>query len=135
MVPLYRAEVRIELKPGVADPEGANTKKALELLGFRGIQNVKSVHAFSIDLDAASAKDAQAQVDEMCRRLLVNPVIHAPRVTVASANGGAPARKAAGKAAPKAAKKAPRKAAPKKTAKKASVKKTARKVGAAKRRK
>ena len=80
MVPTYRAEVRIELKPGVADPEGANTKKALELLGFKGLKAVKTVHAFTLDLDAASEADAKAQVDEMCKRLLVNPVIHVPRV-------------------------------------------------------
>ena len=81
----YRAEVRIELKPGVADPEGANTKKALELLGFKGLQAVKTVHAFTIDVDAADEKAAKAQVDEMCKRLLVNPVIHAPRVSIQKA--------------------------------------------------
>jgi len=85
VVPLYRAEVRIELKPGVADPEGANTKKALELLGFKGIKTVKSVHAFALDVDAASEADAKAQVDEMCKRLLVNPVIHIPKVTISRA--------------------------------------------------
>jgi phosphoribosylformylglycinamidine synthase len=79
---MYRAEVRIELKPGVADPEGANTKKTLELLGFPHVQVVRSVHAFTIDLDAASEAEAREQVDEMCKRLLVNPVIHAPRVAV-----------------------------------------------------
>jgi phosphoribosylformylglycinamidine synthase len=82
---MYRAEVRIELKPGVADPEGANTKKALELLGFKGLKQVKTVHAFSIDLDASSEADARAQVDEMCKRLLVNPVIHKPNVTLQKA--------------------------------------------------
>ena len=82
---VYRAEVRIELKAGVADPKGANTKKALELLGFRGLKGVKTVHAFSIDLDAANDGEAKAQVDDMCKRLLVNPVIHAPRVTISKA--------------------------------------------------
>lgn len=85
MVHLYRAEVRIELKPGVADPEGVNTKKALELLGFKGLKAVKTVHAFSIDLDASSEAEAKAQVDEMCKRLLVNPVIHTPRVAIQKA--------------------------------------------------
>lgn len=79
---MYVAEVRIELKNGVADPEGANTKKALELLGFQGVRRVKAVHAFTIELDAATEKDAESQVQEMCKRLLVNPVIHDPRVTV-----------------------------------------------------
>ena len=82
---VYRAEVRIELKPGVADPEGANTKKALELLGFKGVRAVKSVHAFSLDVDATNETEAKAQVDEMCKRLLVNPVIHIPKVTIQKA--------------------------------------------------
>lgn len=85
MVPTYRAEVRIELKPGVADPEGANTKKALELLGFKGIKTVKAVHAFSLDVEASNETDAKAQVDEMCKRLLVNPVIHIPKITITKA--------------------------------------------------
>ena len=82
---MYRAEVRIELKPGVADPEGANTKKALELLGFKGVKGVKSVHAFSLDVEAANEADAKAQVEEMCKRLLVNPVIHTPRISIQKA--------------------------------------------------
>ncbi len=40
------AEIRIELKPGVADPEGKNTKKALELLGFNDIKGVRSIKMF-----------------------------------------------------------------------------------------
>lgn len=69
------AEVRIELKEGVADPEGRNTQKALELLGFSGITNVRSMKVFEITLDG-SPDDAKARVEEMCRRLLANPVIH-----------------------------------------------------------
>ena len=69
------AEVRIELKEGVSDPEGANTQKALELLGFSGIERVRSVKAFEITL-SESVGDQKEAVEEMCRRLLANPVIH-----------------------------------------------------------
>ena len=69
------AEVRIELKEGVADPEGRNTQKALELLGFSGIKNVRSIKVFEITLDD-KPEDAKAHVQEMCKRLLANPVIH-----------------------------------------------------------
>jgi len=68
------AEVRVELKKGVADPEGKNTLKALELLGFEGLKDVKSVKVFEIQMDDGG--DVQKKVDEMCRRLLANPVIH-----------------------------------------------------------
>jgi phosphoribosylformylglycinamidine synthase len=82
---MYRAEVRIELKPGVADPEGANTKKTLELLGFKGVKAVRKVHAFTIDLDVATEAEARAAVDEMSKRVLANPVIQKPVVTITKA--------------------------------------------------
>jgi len=69
------AEVRVELKKGVADPEGKNTLKALELLGFEGVKDVKTVKVFDISFDGSSG-EAEKKVDEMCRRLLANPVIH-----------------------------------------------------------
>ena len=69
------AEVRITLKKGVADPEGKNTLKALELLGFKGVREVRSVKVFEIDVEGKK-KDVEKRVEEMCRKLLANPVIH-----------------------------------------------------------
>ncbi|NLX48113.1 MAG: phosphoribosylformylglycinamidine synthase subunit PurS [Euryarchaeota archaeon] len=73
------AEIRIELKPGVADPEGKNTKKALELLGFNDIKGVRSIKMFEIEMDADPAV-ARRECEEMCRKLLANPVIQKFRV-------------------------------------------------------
>ncbi|MDR3206049.1 MAG: phosphoribosylformylglycinamidine synthase subunit PurS [Candidatus Methanoplasma sp.] len=67
-------DIRIELKKGVADPEGSNTKKTLESLGFKGIDSVRTVKVFEIVIDAP-AEEAKARAEEMCRRLLANPVI------------------------------------------------------------
>lgn len=71
---MVKAEIRIGLKHGVADPEGENTRKALELLGFKGVQSVKTIKVFEMDLNMDADK-AQAACDEMCRKLLANPVI------------------------------------------------------------
>jgi len=68
------AEIRIELKPGVADPEGKNTKKALELLGFNDIEGVRSIKMFEIEMDT-DHETAKKQCEQMCRKLLANPVI------------------------------------------------------------
>lgn len=68
------AEIKIELKKGVADPEGQNTKKALELLGFEGVGSVRSMKFFQIELDL-EGDEAVSACEEMCRRLLANPVI------------------------------------------------------------
>ncbi len=67
-------EIRIELKPGVADPEGKNTKKTLELLGFEGVKDVRSIKVFEVEMDMPPA-EAKKAGEEMCRRLLANPVI------------------------------------------------------------
>ncbi len=74
-------EVRIELKKGVADPEGENTRKALEMLGF-DVKKVRSVRVFDIEVDEKDEKKAVDEVKEMCRKLLANPVIHKYSVEV-----------------------------------------------------
>jgi len=74
--------VEILLKKGVADPEGDATLKALKLLGFSKVSAVHSAKRFVIRLDEADAAKAKAEAEEMCRRLLANPVIHAYRIEV-----------------------------------------------------
>ncbi len=74
-------EIRIELKKGVADPEGENTKKALELLGFN-VNKVRSIKVFEIEVDEKNEEKAIEIGKEMCRKLLANPVIHKYSVEV-----------------------------------------------------
>jgi phosphoribosylformylglycinamidine synthase subunit PurS len=76
---MVKAEIRIELKHGVADPEGENTKKALELLGFKGIKSVKTIKVFEMEL-GMDASEAKAATEEMCRKLLANPVIQSYKI-------------------------------------------------------
>lgn len=69
------AKVVIELKEGVADPEGMNTKKALKLLGWE-VEDVKSGKVFEIDFgEDITVEEAEKETEEMCKRLLANPVI------------------------------------------------------------
>jgi len=73
--------VEIFLKKGVADPEGDATLKALKLLGFADVASVQSAKLFRIHLAESDAAKATAAVEEMCRKLLANPVIHDYRIT------------------------------------------------------
>ena len=70
------ADVRIRLKKGVADPEGKNTRKALELLGFNQVTEVKTSKYFSIKLNTENEAMAKAEIEKMCQSLLANPVIN-----------------------------------------------------------
>ncbi len=69
------ADVFVKLKKGVVDPEGEATKKALNLLGFRNVKSVSSIKVFRIELEAKSREAAEKMIEEMCEKLLANPVI------------------------------------------------------------
>lgn len=71
----YLARVYVALKPTVNDPEGITIGNALGSLGFEGVQSVRSGRYFQVTLSAPGAKDAEKAVDQMCARLLANPVI------------------------------------------------------------
>jgi len=72
----FNVWVTIGLKKGIIDPEGINTKKALELLGFSKISDVKTLKVFEITVDAPDKEAARSEIDKMCMKLLANPVIN-----------------------------------------------------------
>ena len=74
--------VEVRLRPGIADPQGATIQRALPALGFDGVQEVRVGKAIRFTVEAADALAAQSQVDELCRRLLANPVIEDTTVSL-----------------------------------------------------
>jgi phosphoribosylformylglycinamidine synthase PurS subunit len=69
--------VRIDVThlPGVLDPQGATVERALPALGYSNVGAVSIAKTIRLQLDAESEAAALAQVDEMCHKLLANPVI------------------------------------------------------------
>lgn len=72
-----KLRIFVTLKPGVLDPQGKAIHKALGGLGFASINDVRAGKL--IELDVADGID-DAQIDEMCRKLLANTVIENYRV-------------------------------------------------------
>ncbi len=69
------AEIRVTLREGIADPEGQTIAGGLSALGFGDVAEVRTGKLLVVSLDAPDRETARARVDEMCRRLLANPVI------------------------------------------------------------
>ena len=82
--PLTRFEARIEVghRPGILDPQGGVIERALPALGYGNVSHVRVGKSIRLAVDAADEASARAQVEEMCRRLLANPVIEDFTVTV-----------------------------------------------------
>ena len=72
-----KLRIFVTLKNGVLDPQGKAIHKALEGLGFAGINDVRAGKL--IELDVAD-DTSDTSIDEMCRKLLANTVIENYRV-------------------------------------------------------
>jgi len=69
----YRVKVEISLKPGLSDPEGETSAESLKDLGYN-VSGVNVGKVYYIYLEASSEEEAHKRTDEMCRKLLANPV-------------------------------------------------------------
>jgi phosphoribosylformylglycinamidine synthase subunit PurS len=81
-MPAFHAHVEISHLPGIADPAGATVERALPALGYKNVSQVHIGKTVRLIVDAPDAEAANAQVKEMCERLLANPVIEAYEVTI-----------------------------------------------------
>jgi len=69
-----KATVLVRPKQGILDPQGKAVESSLRQLGFEvGTARVGKV--IDLEVDAASADEARAQVERMCGQLLANPLI------------------------------------------------------------
>ena len=81
-----KTRVYVTLKSGVLDPQGKAIHHALEGLGFRGVNDVRAGKLIELDLDAGVG---EAEVEDMCRKLLANTVIENFRIERAEEARGA----------------------------------------------
>jgi phosphoribosylformylglycinamidine synthase PurS subunit len=70
-----KARIHITLKPGVLDPQGKAIEGALKGLGFTAASEVRQGKVIEMTLAAGNEAAARGEVEEMCRKLLANPVI------------------------------------------------------------
>lgn len=70
-----KVRVLVRLKPGILDVQGAAVQRALGGLGFHDVRELRVGKLLELDVDAPTEAAARQRVDEMCRKLLANPVL------------------------------------------------------------
>jgi phosphoribosylformylglycinamidine synthase subunit PurS len=71
-----KARVLIRPKEGILDPQGQAVERALPALGFEGASEVRVGRLVELEVEDDS------RLEEMCERLLANPLIEDYEVTV-----------------------------------------------------
>jgi len=80
--PSYVGTIEVWLRPGIADPQGATVKRALEALSYQGISGVRVGKVIEVALEAPDYESAGRTLQDMTDRLLANPVIEEAAVKV-----------------------------------------------------
>jgi phosphoribosylformylglycinamidine synthase len=77
-------KVRVEImrRPEIADPEGVTVVRALHELGFDEVAGARFDRVITLEVEGVTSSAVQSRVEEMCRRLLANPVLEDFRVVV-----------------------------------------------------
>lgn len=72
---MYKAKVYVTLKPSILDPQGSAVQTGLASLGFSNVLDVRVGKYLEVSLEAENQTAAKEQVENMCKKLLANPVI------------------------------------------------------------
>ena len=72
---MFLAKIYITLKPTVNDPQGQTVHGGLKTLGYDSVESVRMGKYLEVKIRADERSEAEAQVSEMCHKLLSNPVI------------------------------------------------------------
>jgi phosphoribosylformylglycinamidine synthase len=83
-----KARVFVRFRPGILDPQGVTIRRALAGLGFPEVRELRVGRIMEISLEEEDAERARARVDEMCRRLLANPVTEEYWIEIGDGRGG-----------------------------------------------
>ncbi|TCT21114.1 phosphoribosylformylglycinamidine synthase [Melghiribacillus thermohalophilus] len=70
---MYKVKVYVTLKAGVLDPQGKAVKGALHSMDYKEVQDV-TIGKY-MELMMEKTENMEEKVEEMCHRLLANPVI------------------------------------------------------------
>ncbi len=72
---MYRALVRITLRPSILDPQGKAIRHALHNLGYDLVEDVRAGKAIELMIKADDPQNAEMIAREAAEKLLANPVM------------------------------------------------------------
>ena len=84
---MFKVSVYVTPKRGVVDPQGAVVERALPGLGHTNAGNIRVGRYITLEVQGGDLDQAKAEVDDMCRRLLANPIIEDYRFEITSDDG------------------------------------------------
>lgn len=70
-----KAKIKVFLKQGILDPQGKAVLHAIDHLNYKGVRDVRIGKYIEIVFDTSDHEDIHKKTEEICNKLLANPVI------------------------------------------------------------
>jgi phosphoribosylformylglycinamidine synthase subunit PurS len=79
---MIRARIHVTLRPSILDPQGKAVAHAIGTLGVKGVASVRMGKYIEVTFEGNDTAAAKASTEEICRKLLANPVMEDYRFDV-----------------------------------------------------
>ncbi|MCS7229783.1 MAG: phosphoribosylformylglycinamidine synthase subunit PurS [Candidatus Kryptonium sp.] len=71
---MIKVKIIVRLKDTILDPQGKTIQHALETLGYKEVESLRTGKFFEMNLNIDDEEKAKELADEICRKILANPV-------------------------------------------------------------
>jgi len=84
---LYLAKIKVTLRKSILDPQGKTVEHSIQSLGYKNIKDTRIGKYIELKLDASSEDEAKKVTEEVCSKLLANPVMEDYAFDIIKLNG------------------------------------------------
>jgi phosphoribosylformylglycinamidine synthase PurS subunit len=84
---LYKAQIKVTLRKSILDPQGKTIEHSIQSLGYKNVADTRIGKYIELKLDANSEEEAKKVTEEICRKLLANPVMEDYEYDIVNLNG------------------------------------------------
>ncbi len=84
---MYSAKIKVTLRKSILDPQGKAVEHSIQSLGYSNIVDTRIGKYIELNINSSSDEEARLITDDVCKKLLANPVMEDYSFEVVSVNG------------------------------------------------
>lgn len=84
---MYSAKIKVTLRKSILDPQGKAVEHSIQSLGFKNIVDTRIGKFVELKINTNSDEEARIITDDICKKLLANPVMEDYEFEVVNVNG------------------------------------------------
>jgi len=72
---LFLSKITVTLRKSILDPQGKAVQHGIHSMGYDAVEDVRIGKFIELSVNVASKKEAEQVTEEVCKKLLANPVM------------------------------------------------------------